>query len=128
MSAEPSDFDLDAAWLRKAKGDMKAFVEALAARLEAALPGSVDVERRRDGLFSRSSHVTKILLHFETSELTLELDHGRLHAKRAKVVRGVTISSEAVGVTAWLGEVMRNTRSSGQDASAAYGVLHDFLL
>jgi hypothetical protein len=128
MSAGPGDFDLHAAWLRRAKGDMKAFVEALAARLESALPESVEVERRRDGLFSKTSHVAKIVIHFETSLLTLELDRGRLHAKRAKVVRGVTISSDVVTVPAWLEEVVHHTRASGEDANATHGVLHDFLL
>jgi hypothetical protein len=128
MSAGPGDFDLHAAWLRRAKGDMKAFVEALAARLESALPGSVDVERRRDGFFSKTSHVAKITIRFDTSLLTLELDHGRLDPKRAKVVRGVTIGSEAMTVPAWLEEVVRLTRASGETNDAAHGVLHDFLL
>ena len=37
MSGEPESFDLDAAWFRRAQGDLGAFMEALAARLEGAL-------------------------------------------------------------------------------------------
>lgn len=128
MSTEPASFDIAAAWIRKAGGDMRAFTEALAARLDAALPGRVEIARRRDGLFSKSSHVASIAVRFDSALLTLQFEHGRLRAKRAKVVRGVTISSEEVGVPAWLDEVVRATRASGAEAGGAHAVLHDFLL
>ena len=44
--AGAEDLDLLAASLRADAGDLDAFVEALAAKLEAALPGQVEVERR----------------------------------------------------------------------------------
>ena len=128
MSAELSDFDLAAAWQRKAKGDMRAFLEALAERLASALAGSVDVARRRDGLFSKTSHVARISVRFDACLLTLEVDGGHVRARRAKVVRGVTISSEEIGIPAWLEEVVRNTRETGAEDATAHGVLHDFLL
>jgi hypothetical protein len=128
MSGEPDSFDLAAAWLRKASGDMRAFTEALATRLSSALPDSVDVERRRDGLFSSTSHVTRIVVRLEGSALTLDVEHGHLRARRAKVVRGVTISSEEIAVPVWLDEVVRGTRAHGEAAGAAHGVLHEFLM
>ncbi len=128
MDAETSGFDLAAAWTRRAGGDMRAFVEALAARLEAALPGRVAVERRRDGLFSSTSHVSRIAVSFEGCLLTLTSERGGLAARRAKVVRGVTIGGEDLAVPAWLDEVVRRTRALGKGAGAAHGALTDFLL
>jgi hypothetical protein len=44
------DIDLLAASLRADASDLGAFVEALAVKLEEAVPGAVRVERRRNGL------------------------------------------------------------------------------
>ena len=53
------EFDLNAAVLRHSERDMRAFMAALAVRLETALPGRVTIERKRDGL----SEVTSVLQH-----------------------------------------------------------------
>ena len=131
--AEPTSvgqdgFDLGAAWLRRAQRDLGAFTEALAIRLEAAMPGAVTVERCRDGLFSRKTHVAAIAVRIPTGVLSLKAGHGRLHATRAKVVRGVSIGSEEITVPAWLDEVMRSTRALGREAGAAHEALHTFLM
>ena len=127
-SVGPEDFDLGAAWLRRAQGDLGAFVEALAVRLEAALLGAVTVERRRDGLFSRKAHVAAIAVRTPTGVLSLKAGHGHLLATRTKVVRGVSIGSEEITVPAWLDEVLRSTRTLGQEADAAHEALHTFLM
>ena len=128
MGTDVSGFDLAAAWSRRAGTDMRAFAEALAARLESALPGRVSVERRRDGLFSSTSHVSRIAVRFDDALLTLDHERGALRAARAKVVRGVTIGSQDLAVPAWLDEVVRRTRALGEGAGEAHAVLHDFLM
>ena len=128
MDAETPGFDLAAAWTRRAGTDVKAFAEALAVRLEAALPGRVAVERRRDGLFSSTSHVSRVTISFDGCLCSLAMEHGHLSAKRAKVVRGVTIGSEDLSVPAWLDDVVRRTQALGEGAGAAHTALHDFLL
>jgi len=128
MSAESGDFDLAAAWSRRAAADTKAFVSALAARLEPALPGRIEVERRRDGLLSGSSHVVRITIRFDDALLTLVFDHGHLQATRSKVVRGVVIKSEAIPAPAWLDDVVGRTRALGEGEGQAHAVLHDFLM
>ena len=45
------DIDLLAASLRADTSDLGAFVEALAVKLEEAVPGAVQVQRRREGMF-----------------------------------------------------------------------------
>ena len=128
MGSDSSGFDLAAAWSRRAGTDLRAFAEALAARLEPALPGRVLVERRRDGFFSSTSHVARIAIRFEDAVLTLVQDHGQLSATRAKVVRGVTIGSQDLAVPAWLDEVVSRTRALGAGSGEAHAVLHDFLM
>ncbi len=75
MSVEPDPFDLDAAGIRRAMTDLRAFMEALAVWLQGALPDRVTVDRRRDGLLSRTSHV---------HEITLERAEGRMLGARDK--------------------------------------------
>ena len=124
--AEP--FDLPAAWTRRMAGDARAFAEALAARLEPALPGRVSVERRRDGLFSSTRHVASIALRFDDAVLLLAIERGSLSASCAKVVRGVSIGTRAMSVPDWLSEVVRRTRALGEGAASAHAALHDFLM
>lgn len=121
-------FDLSAAYLRKARGDHRALMAGLAARLEGALPDAVTVSRKRDGLFSSTSHVAAITVATGTSLLTLTAAHGQLKATRAKVIRGVAIGSVEIAVPAWLDEVTRAGDASGADAEAARATLHDFLM
>ena len=128
MTADAAGFDLSAAYLRKAQGDAHAFMEGLAARLEGALPGRVEVERKRDGFFSRTAHVTALRVTADDAVLTLRLDHGRFAARRAKVVHGVTLSSQDMSVPAWLEALGGEVGRSGADAEATRTVLHDFLM
>jgi hypothetical protein len=121
------DFDLDAAVLRRSETDLQAFMEALAVRLEGALPGRVRVDRRKDGLFAKTSHVSKI--SFEGEKAVYELAFGRtgLVASRAKLVRGVVINSSTIDPAQWLGEVRHEVAALAGQASAAGDTLHDFL-
>ncbi len=124
----PGEFDLGAAWLRRANGDMQAFMEGLAVRLMGALPGRVEVDRKRDGLFSRDSHVVRIAVTADSGLYALSIDHGRLTARRSKIVRGVSIGSETLAVSDWLQRLNQDIRSLGEQAGAAHAVLHDFLM
>ena len=131
MGDERSDvqpFDLAAAWSRRAGGDGRAFAEALAARLEAALPGRVAIDRKRDGLFSSASHVSSIAVRFDDAALVLKVERGTLSAHQAKVVRGVTIGTRDMPVADWLAEVVRRTRAMGEGAASTHAALHDFLM
>lgn len=128
MTAGPEDFDMSAAWLRRAQGDLKAFMSGLAARLDGALPGRVTVDRQRNGWFSSESHVTRITISLDRGLFTLADDRGHLVAKRAKIVRGVTINTETMPVPAWLTVLNEDIHALGEEAGTAHAVLHDFLM
>jgi len=119
--------DLEAAVLRRSQVDLRAFMEALAVRLEGALPQQVSVERRRDGLLSKTSHVAGIEVRTEKAIYTLTLLKGVLTATRAKVVRDVVISTSSVTAAVWLGEVRAEISSLAQKSGDAADILHDFL-
>lgn len=127
MSVELDPFDLDAAGVRRALTDLRAFMEALAVRLQGALPDRVTVERRRDGLLSRTSHVHQIALKGDGAEYRLLFDKGTLTATRAKAVRGVVISTSEEPVPQWLGEVRAEVATLAGAMGSASDVLHDFL-
>lgn len=127
MGAGPDDFDVEAAWLRRAQGDLPAFMEALAVRLAGALPQHVTVERRRDGLLSRTSHVTRVELRTEAAVYVLTSQKGVLEATKAKVVRGVVISTTPAKVAAWLSDVRAEVAVMAEQAGGAADILHDFL-
>ncbi|HEX3916431.1 MAG TPA: hypothetical protein VHW60_03765, partial [Caulobacteraceae bacterium] len=127
VSAAPDQFDLDGAVLRRADGELRAFMQALAVRLEGALPGRVTVERRRDGLFARTSHVASISVRGDKALYELGFDKGNLTATRAKFVRGVSISSSTIPAREWLGEVGDELNALAEEAGSASDALHGFL-
>lgn len=127
MSVNLDDFDLDAAVLRRSQTDLQAFMEALAVRLEGALPGRVKVERRRDGLFAKTSHAAKIAFHSDKAVYELSFGKAGLAASRTKLVRDVAISSTTIDPAQWLTEVRQEVSALADKAGAAGDALHDFL-
>lgn len=128
MAAALADFDLSMAWYRKAQGDLRAFMEAFATRMDGALPGRVKVERRRDSLLSRTSHVVRVTIASDPEIYILSLDDHCLSAQRAKAVRGVTLKSEAMDFPEWLAALNADLQRLAERTGAAQTVLHDFLM
>ena len=124
----PAEFDTGAAEVRRVHGDMRVFMEGLATRLEGALPALSVVERQRDGLFSRQSHVCRITVNLERFVYAVALANGQVKCRRAKTVRGVTLSSEDMALPAWLDALNADLRLLGEQAGAAHDALHDFLM
>lgn len=96
------DFDLLAAALRADTTDLRAFVEALAAKLEASFPERTKVER--GGLFG-NKRVRR--LGVELGDCRYELDHddGRIVVRRRTVVRGVSLRSDELELDAWIDDL-----------------------
>ncbi len=127
MSADLDDFDLLAAQMRRSQTDLRAFMEAFAVRVGGALPGKVKVERRSDGLFSKTSHVARVAIETDQAVYELSMAKGAVAATRAKVVRGVRLNSTDLPVDAWLAEVRAAVEAYAQAQGAASDGLHDFL-
>ncbi|APZ43254.1 hypothetical protein [Acidihalobacter ferrooxydans] len=123
-----SDFDQCTAWIRRAQGDMKAFVEGLAARLEGDLPGMVEVERKKDGLFAKTHHVQAIRIHTDNNDYLLRHEGAHFSTVRAKTVRGVVLKHEDLPLTAWLESLMKDLGDLSGEMQGASTALHDFLM
>lgn len=105
MAAEehssPVDIDLLAASLRADASDLGAFVEALAVKLEDAVPGAVTVERRRDGLLG-PRRVRRIALDAGGVRLELLSGGGELQTFCSRTSGGIVLRRERVGTDEWL--------------------------
>lgn len=110
MTTGDADLDLDllAASLRADTSDLGAFVEGLAAKLEAAVPGRVRVDRWRERMFG-PKRVGKIALDAGDRRLELTYKGGALEARAARTSGGIVIKNETIDVDAWvaaLGEAL----------------------
>jgi hypothetical protein len=105
--ADAPDLDLLAASLRADAGDTAAFLDALAARLEGALPGQVEVDRK-GRMFGGAKHARRIAVRLGDSHYEIEGDGGALVARRRSVVRGIALKSEDLAVEAWIENLSRD--------------------
>ncbi len=95
------DIDLVTAALRADVSDVRAFVEALAVKLEEALPGATTVERRRDGMFGPKL-VRRIALEASGQRLELRADGNSIQTRCAKTSGGIVLKNEEMPTDAWL--------------------------
>ncbi|HWE14889.1 MAG TPA: hypothetical protein VG365_15300 [Solirubrobacteraceae bacterium] len=104
-SREDADTDLDidllAASLRADASDLGAFVEALAVKLEEAVPGAVRVERRRSRLRGPKL-VRRIALDAGGLRLELRAGDGAVQTYCSRLSGGIVLKTEQVDTDAWL--------------------------
>ena len=104
---EPADLDLVAASLRADAADLDAFVEALAVRLEGALPGQVEVERK-GGLLGGNKRVRRIEVSLGDQRYEADVDRGRITCRRRSVVRGIALKTQELDLDAWIDALSRD--------------------
>jgi hypothetical protein len=99
----PTDLDIDlvTASLRADTSDLRAFVEALAVKLEAAMPGAVIVERRREGMFG-PKRVRRIAVDAGGQRLELRTDGSSIQTRSARLSGGIVLKNEDLGTDEWL--------------------------
>jgi hypothetical protein len=105
--AGDADFELLAASLRADTRDLSVFVEALASKLEGALPQRTRVSRRSLGLLTRRKQVRRIEVELGEERYALVSDGGALEARRATAVRGVVLKNELLGLEEWVESLAR---------------------
>jgi len=96
-----SQFDLLAASLRADAVDLKAFVEALAAKLGESFPSRVRVERK-GGVLRGKGRVRKLVVRLGESEFELASDEGQISCSRRVMVRGIALRTEQLGIEQWI--------------------------
>jgi hypothetical protein len=121
-----TDFDMQAAWHRRFKADVESNLKALALRLKEAMPELVTVHEAR-GFFSSSAKVTGVTVELGENRYSLESDGGRLKAKVAMVVRGVTLNTKNVDPAEWFARLSEETKKASEHAQALSLSLADFM-
>jgi hypothetical protein len=121
------DVELVAASLRASSGDLKAFVEALADKLEAALPGRVQVERKSTGFLSKQKRVAGLQCQLGDVRYSLSMRDG-LEVRRAKAVRGVVLKNEELSFEVWLDALAHDLADEAQTSEQAQLALQQLLL
>ncbi len=128
LETEPLQVDLLASSLRADTGDLKAFLEVLAVKLEGALPEQT-VIARQSKLFAREHPVREIQITLGDYQYRISRDRqGPLVMQRAKVVRGIVLKTDQLSMEQWINELAEGlARQAGQSAQARIA-LERFLL
>ena len=120
MGTQPGDFEMVAASLRADSGDLPAYVDALAVKLEGALPGRCEVDRHAKRLFSHEKVVRKLSLSIGDWRYTLEADGaGNVTTGRAKAVRGIVLKTEQLPLAGWIASLARDLSSEAATSEQA---------
>jgi hypothetical protein len=95
-------FDLLAGALRADAQDNATFLEVLAAKLEDALPGRVQVHRA-GGLLRKTHPVTAMDVELGEDRFHVSAPApGQLETRHSRAVRGIVLKSDALGLSEWI--------------------------
>jgi len=89
-----------AALAKQYADDEREFLSLLAAFIESALPNEATVERR--GWFGKKTISRVVVSLGEFNYMIEDPGRGPLEARRARVVRGVALKTEQLGVPEWI--------------------------
>src|ERR1700685_1071138 len=98
---EGRDLELLAASFREDLGDVNAFVEGLAAKLEELLPTRVRADRKRAGVRGPKL-VQRDAFDAGDRRLELRYDGRSVDARSSRLSGGIVLKSDTVTVDAWL--------------------------
>ncbi len=107
------DIDLLAASLRADASDLHAFMEVIATKLEATLPGGVQIRRARQG-FRGPKLVTDIAVEVGGDRLELRRNGAAIESLRAKTSGGIVLKTERLGIDEWLGTLAQMLGAEAQ--------------
>jgi hypothetical protein len=120
------DVELVAASLRASSSDLTTFVEVLADKLETALPGRVQVERKGTRFLGKAKRVERIQCQLGDARYLLSTRAG-IEARRAKTVRGVVLKTEELSLDEWLGALAQDLADEAQSSEHAQLALQQLL-
>src|ERR1700728_2671429 len=126
---EPSGLDLEllAASFREDLGDVNAFVEGLAAKLEELLPTRVRVDRKRSG-FRGPKLVERIEFDAGDRRLELRYDGRSIDTRSSRLSGGIVLKSESVDIDRWLQALGESLASEAQRSATTRQALERLLL
>lgn len=122
------DFDLIAAGIRSDGSDLRISIEALAAKLEGALPGQVRVTRSGGGLFGRGRRsVQAIAVSVGDCRYELTVSESGPEGVRTREVGGIAIKHESLPAGEWVTSLTSDLRERSLQSAAARSALEQLL-
>lgn len=122
------EFDLNAAKWRSGATNEKAMIEALATRIEQALPGKARVVREKS-LFAKEAHVSRIEIPLDEHTYVLEFSVKKgLHTEKSKTVRGIRLKTEMLHFEKWLEHLSQDLQILAENSENDRCNLEKFLL
>jgi hypothetical protein len=119
VDSDGMEFELLAASLRADSGDLSAFTEALASKLEGALPAQAEVERKGGGLFGGTRRVARITVQMGDCRYELRVEKHGLQCTRGKAVRGIVLKTDQLNLDEWIDGLSRDlTEQAGRSEQA----------
>jgi hypothetical protein len=124
----PLQMEILAASLRADTTDLKAFLEALAVKLEGSLPNQTTVTRH-SSIFSREHPVKEINVTLGDYQYRISRERqGPIITQRAKVVRGIVLKTDPIPLEQWIEELAAALAEVAASNSQARIALERFLL
>lgn len=122
------DFDLSAAGLRADGTDLRISVEALASKLEEALPDRAKVERGGGGLLGRGpKRVRAIAVELAGNDYRLAVAGDRVEGFRERQVGGISIKREQLPPDEWVAALTADLRAEAERSAQARAALERLL-
>jgi hypothetical protein len=129
MALDQPDQDLDiemvTASLRADASDLGTFVEALAVKLEEALPNGVKIDRK-GGLFG-AKKVRQISVDAGDTRLRLDRDGAQVRTSRARLSGGIVLKTEQIDTDEWLHELGRTLAGQAKRSATTRAALDRML-
>ena len=123
------DFDLVAASLRADAADSRGLAEALAVRLETALPTQTRVQRRSRKFLSRDKVVRAIEVDAGESRYALTVDdRGAVEATRSAAVRGIVLKNDPLPLDEWIDSLARDIAEQARASEQGRQALERLLI
>jgi hypothetical protein len=119
-------FDLLAASIRADTADLGLFLDVLATKFEAALPGMVEV-RRDGGLFRRQHPVRAVTVSLGDHRYELHRHGHRLRACVALQARGITLRTDEKPLDEWIDVLSRELADYARVSADARAALSRLL-
>lgn len=126
MASNDLDIDLIAASLRADQGDLHAFVEGLAVKLQEAMPGRVHVDRRRGALFG-PKFVQRITVDAAEQRLELRVGNGSIETSCSRLSGGIVLKRDQLGVDEWIATLSEIVAAEAQRSASARQALERLL-
>jgi hypothetical protein len=125
--SEPLQVEMFAASLRADSTDIRAFLEALAVKLEGSLPNQTQVKRHRS-IFSREHPVNEIVVTLGDYQYRIARERqSPLITFRTKVVRGIVLKTDQIPMEQWIEELAESLAREAAQSAQAHRALVRFL-